>query len=48
MDVKYSIVYVKYILKIHLSVDSHRGRFHFLAIVNSVLINMNVAVPSGY
>lgn len=48
MDVKYSIVYVKYIFKIHLSVDSHLGCFHFLAIVNSVLVNMNVAVPLGY
>ena len=50
----YSIVYMHLYFFIHSSVDGHLGCFHFLAIVNSVVLNdgipvsFSILVSSGY
>ena len=54
MAEQYSIVYTYHIFLTHSSVDSHLGRFHVLAIVNSTVMNIRVHVSfsmkvlSGY
>jgi hypothetical protein len=41
---KYSVVYMNHILLMHSFVDGHLGWFHYLAVVNSVTINIGVHI----